>query len=66
MMYSGGAAPLFDTGALDGEEANEKSNKTGGMFDDDSDDNDFLNQITKPAAEQKASILAGTGGGGVT
>ena len=43
MMYSGGAAPLFDTGALDGEEANEKSNKTGGMFDDDSDDNDFLN-----------------------
>ena len=39
MMY-GGATPLFDTGALGGEDAGDdnKPSKTGGMFDDDSDD----------------------------
>ena len=46
---------MFDAGALDGDEATaDKPNKTGGMFDDDSDDDAFLNNITKPASEQKA------------
>ena len=41
---------MFDTGALDGDEPGaEKTNKTGGMFDDDSDDDAFLNNISKPA-----------------
>ena len=66
-MMFGGATPLFDAGALGGDEpTTDKPNKTGGMFDDDSDDDAFLNNITKPASEQKASILQGTGGGGVT
>ena len=66
-MMFGGATPLFDAGALDGDEPTaDRPNKTGGMFDDDSDDDAFLNNITKPASEQKASILQGTKGGGVT
>ena len=58
---------MFDPSALDDDEPTaDRPNKTGGMFDDDSDDDAFLNNITKPASEQKASILQGTGGGGVT
>ena len=65
-MMFGGATPLFAADALDNDEPTaDRPNKTGTMFDDDSDD-DFLNNITKPASEQKASILQGTGGGGVT
>lgn len=39
MMY-GGSTPLFDAGALGGEDAENArpSTKTGGMFDDDSDE----------------------------
>ena len=66
-MMFGGATPLFDAGALDDDEPTaDRPNKTNGMFDDDSDDDAFLNNITKPASEQKASILQGTKGGGVT
>lgn len=39
MMY-GGASPLFDTQAIDddGNPGEDKPNKTGGMFDDDSEE----------------------------
>lgn len=60
-MY-GGASPLFDAQALGGDGDDDQkpsNNKTGGMFDDDSDEDGeaFLQQLTKPAAEQKAQLL---------
>ncbi len=44
-MY-GGATPLFDTGALDGDDNDGKPSRPDRMFEDDSDEGDaFLQNL---------------------
>ena len=51
---------MFDTAALGGDEATDgkPAKTTGGMFEDESDDDGeaFLQQLIKPASEQKVQM----------
>lgn len=51
---------MFDTAALGGDEATDgkPAKTTGGMFEDESDDDGeaFLQQLIKPASEQKVKM----------